>query len=303
MKSEAKKRNSMLFNQVKTAVLLATLSGLLMFIGHYFGGIQGLVTFTVISLFLNGFAYFFSEKMVLNMYRAKPLDKQQYDWIYDMVHELSEQAQIPMPKLWLVPLPIANAFATGRDPHHASVAVTEGILQTLDKSELRGVLAHELSHVKNRDILISTVAATLATAIGFIAHMMRYMAFWGGVPQRGDRRRVNPLALLVIALFMPLAASLIQLAISRAREYVADESGADISHDPLALAAALEKLEQKSKETRLSRFDPVYATTAHLFIVKPFLIGGLATLFSTHPPMKKRVERLRKMYEKMMHVG
>ncbi len=291
-----------MFNQVKTAVLLATLSGLLMMIGSYVGGFNGLVTFTVISLAINGFAYFFSERMVLNMYKAIPLDKEKYSWIYDIVEELAQKENMPMPKMWLVPLPIANAFATGRSPQHASVALTEGILDTLDKAELRGVLAHELSHVKNRDILISTIAATLATAIGFIGNMMRHMLYFGGMRQDGQRR-VNPLALLVIAIFMPLAASLIQLAISRAREYIADDSGAELSHDPLALASALEKLHAKSKEVHFGRFDTQYASTAHMFIVKPFALGGLATLFATHPPMKKRVARLRKMYEKMSGIS
>ena len=292
----------MIFNQVKTAVLLASLSGLLMLIGNYVGGFNGLVMFTIISLAINGFAYFFSERMILAMYKAVPLDKEKYSWIYDIVQELAQKENMPMPKMWLVPMPIANAFATGRSPQHASVAVTEGILEILDKAELRGVLAHELSHVKNRDILISTVAATLATAIGFIATMMRHILFFGGMRQDGQRR-VNPFAILVIAVFMPLAASLIQLAISRAREYIADESGAELSHDPLALASALEKLHAKSKLVHFGRFDTQYASTAHLFIVKPFTLGGLATLFATHPPMQKRVERLRKMYEKMSGIN
>ncbi len=235
----------MLFNQIKTAVLLATLSGILMLMGSYIGGFNGLVIFTVISLFINGFAYFFSDKMVLRMYRAVPLDRDTYSWIYDIVHELAQKENMPMPKLWLVPMSIANAFATGRSPKHAHVAVTEGILKTLDESELRGVLAHELSHVKNRDILIGTVAATLATAIGFFANVMRHMALFG--MSRNGKQRVNPFALVLIMIFMPLAATLIQLAISRSREYLADESGAQLSHDPLALAAALEKLHENVK--------------------------------------------------------
>ncbi len=291
----------MLFNHIKTAVLLATLSGILMALGSYFGGMRGLIIFTIISLFINGYAYFFSDKMVLRMYKAQPLDQNEYGWVYDMVESLAQQAQIPMPKLWLIPLPIANAFATGRGPGHASIGVTEGILNILNKEELRGVLAHELSHITNRDILISTIAATLATAIGFIAQMMRNMAFFGGMSPKGERRG-NPFAVIVIAIFMPLAASLIQLAISRSREFLADESGAELSHDPLALAAALEKLELSAKTRPLSR-SPVHATTAHLFIVKPFTSGGLATLFSTHPPMARRVERLRKIFERMSFTG
>ncbi len=292
----------MWFNQVKTAVLLATMSGVLMLMGSMFGGVNGLILFTIISLIINGFSYFFSERMVLRMYNAEPLDKSKYDWIHEMVHELAQKERMPMPKMWLVPLPIANAFATGRNPQHASVAVTEGILKLLTKQELRGVLAHELSHVKNRDILVGTVAATLATAIGFLANMMQHMAFFGSM-SRDNRQRGNPIGLILIAILMPIAASLIQLAISRSREYLADESGAKLSHDPLALASALEKLHAKSEQVNFASNDTRHASTAHLFIVKPFAIGGLSTLFATHPPVEKRVARLRKMFEKMMHIN
>lgn len=290
-----------MWNQLKTAVLLATLSGLLMLMGSYFGGMNGLITFTFMSLLINGFAYFYSDKMVLRMYQAVPLDQKKYGWVYHIVEELAQKEQMPMPKLWLIPMPIANAFATGRNPHHSSVAVTDGILDLLNESELRGVLAHELSHVKNRDILIGTVAATLATAIGFFANMMQHVALFGGVSRDNDRRG-NPLGLLLITILMPLAATLIQLAISRSREYLADESGAELSHDPLALAAALEKLSLKSEKVHFDATDTQYASTAHLFIVKPFVLGGLAQLFATHPPMEKRIARLRKIYENMMHL-
>jgi heat shock protein HtpX len=290
----------MWFNQLKTAILLATLSGLLMFIGSVFGGVNGLITFFIISLAMNGFAYFFSDKMVLAMYRAKPLDKNKYGWIYEIVEELAAERRMPMPKMWLVDMPLANAFATGRNPQHASVAVTSGILDILDAGELRGVLAHELSHVTNRDILISSIAATLATTIGFLANLMQNMAFFGGMSQ-GERRGPNPLALMVIAILMPIAASLIQLAISRSREYLADESGAELSHDPLALASALEKLEMYAKRVHFPDNDTAHTTTAHLFIVKPFSGAGLSALFATHPPVQKRIERLRQMYEQMIH--
>lgn len=292
----------MWFNQVKTAVLLATLSGLLMLMGSYMGGVNGLIVFTLISLVINGFAYFYSEQMVLKMYQAVPLDKAQYGWIYDIVQELASKEGMPMPKMWLVPLPMANAFATGRNPQHASVAVTEGILKILTPQELRGVLAHELSHVKNRDILIGTVAATLATAIGFFANLMQNMAFYRSMSRDTSEQRSNPIAMIVIAILMPLAASLIQLAISRSREYLADETGAVLSHDPLALASALEKLEATSRQKHFSASDTQHASTAHLFIVNPFLGGGLSTLFATHPPMEKRIARLRKMFEDMMHI-
>jgi heat shock protein HtpX len=204
--------------------------------------------------------------------------------------------------MWYIETPMANAFATGRNPAHASVAVTSGILEILDQNELRGVLAHEISHVKNRDILISSVAAALATAIGFIANMMQQMAFWGTVSSDGERRGPNPLVLLVIAILMPIAASLIQLAISRSREYQADESGAEVSQDPLALASALQKLEQKAHQVHFADNDTAHATTAHLFIVKPFTGAGLSALFSTHPPTQQRIARLRAIYERMHHL-
>ncbi len=291
----------MWFNQVKTAVLLATMSGLLMLMGSYFGGVQGLILFTIISLAINGFAYFYSEQMVLRMYKAVPLDQAKYGWIYDIVHELAQKEGMPMPKMWLVPLPIANAFATGRSPQHASVAVTEGILEILTPEELRGVLSHELSHVKNRDILVGTVAATLATAIGFIANLMQNMAFFGSMSRDNREQRGNPIGLILIAILMPLAATLIQLAITRSREYLADESGAELSHDPLALASALEKLQAKSEQVHFAANDTQHASTAHLFIVKPFAIGGLSSLFATHPPIEKRIALLRKMFEDMRH--
>ncbi|MBA2307152.1 zinc metalloprotease HtpX [Candidatus Dependentiae bacterium] len=293
----------MWFNQVKTAFLLGAMSGLLMLIGGLFGGMSGVIVFFVISLIMNGFAYFFSDKMVLTMYKAKPLDQSTHGWIYDIVSELTTTSGLPMPKLWMVDTPMANAFATGRNPKHSSVAVTSGILSILDPQELRGVLAHEISHIKNRDILISTVAATMATAIGFLANMMQNMAFWGTLSQSSnDRRSINPLVLLVVAILMPIAASLIQLAISRSREYLADESGAEVSHDPLALASALEKLEMRAQQTHFADNDTTHATTAHLFIVKPFSGKGLSSLFSTHPPMQNRVARLRALYEKMMNL-
>ncbi len=290
----------MWFNQVKTAVLLATLSGLLMLFGGLVGGMRGLTVFFIISLIINVIAYFFSDKIVLRMYRAQPLDRTQYDWIYAIVEELAEKSKMPMPKLWLVPMPIANAFATGRNPKHASVAITTGILDILDKEELRGVLAHELSHVINRDILVSTVAATLASTIGFLAQALQNMFMWGGLQRNRDRQGMNPLLLLVVAILMPIAASLIQMAISRAREYLADESGSEISHDPLALASALEKLDAHTKQVHFGRTDVLHATTAHMMIVKPFLPGGITALFSTHPPMHKRIARLRKIYEQMI---
>jgi len=288
-----------MWNQLKTTILLASLAGLLMLIGSLIGGYNGIVVAFIISLLFNAFAYFFSDRMVLNLYNAKPLDRAQYDWIYSMVEDLAQKTNIPMPKLWLVKTPMANAFATGRNPQHASVAVTTGILDILNPEELRGVLAHELSHVINRDILVSSVAATMASAIGYVANMMQNMAFWSS--SSNDREnRPNPIALLFMAILMPIAASLIQLAISRSREYLADESGAHISHDPLALASALEKLQSNIPYAHLKDNDSARATTAHMFIVNPFTGQSISALFSTHPPMKQRIERLRRINEEML---
>jgi len=288
----------MWFNQLKTVILLASMSGLLLLLGGYLGGAQGITIALVLALLMNFFSYFFSDKIVLNLYHAQELDQSQYSWIYDMVKELTQKADLPMPKLWLINTPMANAFATGRNPAHASVAVTTGILNILTRAELRGVLAHEISHVKNRDILISTVAATLATAITYIANMLRYMSFM----QSSDNDRKNGsnvLVLILLAILMPIAASLIQLAISRSREYLADESGAETCHDPLALAAALEKLQTNTAAHHLDNQDTARAATAHLFIVNPFTVQGLMALFSTHPPVSQRIARLRQLFENM----
>lgn len=232
------------------------------------------------------------------MYRAQKLDAEKYSWLYDIVQKLALTMKIPMPKLWLINTPMANAFATGRNPSHASIAVTTGILEVLDTHELRGVLAHELSHVKNRDILVSTIAATVATAIGYLANMIQYAAFWGSM-SNDRRQRGNPIFMLLVAMLMPIAAMLIQLAISRSREYLADETGSHYSHDPLALASALEKLHNNIPRAHMDNKDATRATTAPLFIVHPFTTNGWASLFSTHPPMRKRVERLQKLYEQM----
>ncbi|MFH1643557.1 MAG: zinc metalloprotease HtpX [bacterium] len=279
-------------NQLKTAILLATLSGLLFLLGYWLGGTNGLLFAFIFSLLINFVTYFYSDKIVLKMYGAKPLDKNQFNYIYEMVDELAHNANIPMPKLWYISTNMANAFATGRNPEHASVAVTQGILDVLDKHELRGVLAHELSHVKNRDILIATVAATIATTIAYLADIMRWTFIFGG---GNNKDRGRGIGLLSVSILMPIAAMLIQLAISRSREYLADETGAKISHDPLALAAALEKLHYDAKNKNLKPASNAQTSTASLFIVYPFSGNGFVNLFSTHPPMEKRIERLRKM--------
>lgn len=285
----------MWYNQLKTVVLLATLSGIFMLVGGYMGGSSGVTIAFIISLVMNYFAYFYSDKMVLKMYNAQELNKNQYPEIYNMVQELTAKDGIPMPKLYLINTPMANAFATGRNPQHASVAVTTGILGLLDLRELRGVLAHEISHVKNRDILISTIAATIATAIGYAANLLRFMSIAGD----NDNRKRNPLVMLLLVIFMPIAASLIQLAISRSREYMADESGAHLCEDPMALASALKKLQMNIGQHHLHNDDTSRAMTAHLFIVQPFTAGSLSALFSSHPPMAQRIAQLQEIYASM----
>jgi len=288
----------MIFNWIKTAVLLAALSGLLLFFGALFGGSSGLQIALFIALLMNIVTYFFSEKIVLKMYRAKPLDQERYPHVYRTVQELTQSMHIPIPKLWIIDSPMANAFATGRNPKHASVAITSGIMQILDDHELRGVLAHELAHIKNRDILIATIAATIATAIGYMASMLHHFAFWGALSGSSRRRGSNPLVMILVAILMPIAAALIQLAISRSREYLADEAGARHSKDPLALASALEKLHTATQHNHIKQ-EKNKMSTASLFIVHPFSGKGMVNLFSTHPPVTQRIARLQKMYEKM----
>ncbi len=285
----------MFWNQVKTVLLLGGLSGLLLLIGAWAGGQTGLTFALIMAFLMNAIAYFWADKIVLTMYGAQELDKKKYSKIYDIVEDLAQNAGIPMPKLWYIPTQMANAFATGRNPEHSSVAVTQGILDILEDHELRGVLAHELAHIKNRDILIASVAATLATAIGYLANMIRWAAIFGGFGGRDSENRGGGLGALLIALIMPIAALLIQLAISRSREYLADESGAEFAHDPLALASALEKLHRGVKIHHEEPISPAQTATASLFIVYPFSGSGWINLFSTHPPMEKRIELLKKM--------
>lgn len=281
------------YNQIKTVFLLGSLSGLLLFMGAMIGGQSGLTIALIMALIMNIVAYFFSDSIVLSMYKAKPLDKHEYAWIYQTVSDMAHKMDIPMPKLWLINHPMANAFATGRNPAHASVAVTTGILNLLNKRELTGVLAHELSHVKNRDILVSTIAAVLATAIGYLASMLRFNAFFG---RRDEQQgKGNGLFMLLAAMIMPFAATLLQLAISRSREYLADETGADCCKDPEGLASALEKLHNHIPDASLNKQDVEKASTAPLFIVHPFSGSDWTALFSTHPPIATRIARLRNM--------
>lgn len=270
-------------NIFKTGLLLTALTLLLVFLGRSFGGKQGMIIALLFAVAMNFFAYFFSDKLALAMYRAQPVTREQLPRVYNIVERLTQRAGLPMPKLFVVPNESPNAFATGRNPRHASVAVTAGVLELLSDEELEGVLAHELGHVRNRDILISSIAATLAGAITVLA---RWGMFFGG--GRGDRDRGAGAGALLMLLLAPLAALLIQLAVSRSREYGADESGADLTGNPYALASALEKLDAYSKRRPLVASP----STAHLFIVQPLLGADLASLFATHPPIAKRIARL-----------
>ena len=278
-------------NALKTTLLLAVLTGLLLWIGEYFGGSQGLVIALVFAGAMNLGSYWFSDRIVLAMYRAQPLTDENAPDLFRIVRELAVAAQMPMPRVYLIPSESPNAFATGRSPEHAAVAVTEGIMRLLSKDELRGVLAHELSHVKNRDTLISAIAATLAGVILWIANMAKWAAIFGGMRRDERDEGGGALGLLVMIIVAPIAATLIQLAISRAREYEADATGARMSHAPGALAAALEKIAVESGRIPL----PAGPATAHLWIVNPMRGNWLANLFSTHPPIEERIRRLRTM--------
>jgi heat shock protein HtpX len=238
---------------------------------------------------MNFFSYFYSDKLALAMYRAQPVTREQLPRVYQVVEQLTQRAGLPMPKIYVIPTDSPNAFATGRNPKHAAVAVTSGILNLLNDEELEGVIAHELGHVRNRDILTSSIAATLAGAITMLAHIARWGMIFGGYGGRDDRDRGGGgLGALLMLILAPIAAVLIQLAVSRSREYEADATGAHITGNPYALASALEKLEAYSKRLPLQASP----NTAHLFIVAPMIGGGIAGLFSTHPPMAKRIERL-----------
>jgi heat shock protein HtpX len=278
-------------NALKTTALLAVLTGLLMWVGQYLGGPQGLVVALVFAAAMNLGSYWFSDRLVLAMYRARPLTDGDAPELFRIVRELAVGAHMPMPRVYLIPTDSPNAFATGRSPNHAAVAVTEGILRLLSADELRGVLAHELSHVKNRDTLISAVAATLAGVVMMIARMAQWAAIFGGM-RRDDREEGGGvLGFLFMIIVAPLAAMLIQLAISRAREYQADATGAQLSHAPQSLASALEKIATVSGRIPL----PAGPATAHLWIVNPLRGNWLANLFSTHPPIEERIRRLRTM--------
>jgi len=276
-------------NALKTALLLGLLTGFMILVGDWLGGQRGMVLALAFAAVMNFVSYFFSDKIALMTYRAQPVTREQLPRVYEVVERITQRQGVPMPKIYVIPTESPNAFATGRNPSHASVAVTQGILNLLDDEELEGVLAHELGHVRNRDILISSIAATLAGAITILARMAYWGALFGGLGGRDREERggggIGALFMLILA---PIAAMLIQLAVSRSREYAADATGAHFTGNPYALARALQKLDAYSKRI------PMVASpsSAHLFIVQPLLGMNFASLFSTHPPIRKRIERL-----------
>ncbi len=274
-------------NSIKTTLLLGALTGLILVAGQLLGGRSGMLLALGCAALLNFGAYWFSDKIVLARYRAKPVPEAEAPRLHAMLDRLVARGGLPKPRLYILPEKAANAFATGRNPAHAAVAVTAGLLETMDAEETEGVIAHELAHIKNRDILISSVAATIAGAITFLASIARWGAIFGGFGSRDGERGANPLGLLFLAILAPVAALIIQMAVSRSREYAADATGAEMAGNPYGLARALEKLD------RASRRIPLEATpaTSHLFIVMP-LGGGLGRLFSTHPPIEERIRRL-----------
>ena len=274
-------------NMIRTTLLLAGLTGILLLIGGYFGGRGGMLIALIFSILMNFGTYWYSDKLVLKMYKARELTVAEAPELFGMVENLAANAGLPMPRLYIVDNPMPNAFATGRDPKHAAVAVTTGITRILNRDELAGVISHELAHVRNRDTLISTIAATLAGVITFIANMAQWSLIFGG----GDDDGANPLGVLAMAILAPLAATIVQLAISRGREFEADAGGAKISGKPLSLASALAKLESGNNAVR----SDVNPSTAHMFIVNPLKGKAVASLFSTHPSTEERIARLRSM--------
>ncbi len=285
-------------NTAKTGILMVGLTVLLVMVGGTLGGIYGgeggatsfaLIAF-VIAMAMNGFSYWFSDKLVLKMYKAEEVTEQSSPEFYRTVRNLAQRADLPMPKVYIIPSDAPNAFATGRNPQNAAVAATRGILKVLSRDELAGVMAHELAHVKNRDILIGTIAAAVAGAISMMATMAQFAMIFGG-GRRDDRDGGSIIPLIATAILAPIAAALIQMAISRSREYQADATGAKICGNPLWLANALEKLDRASRRVAIDA-NPA---TAHMFIVNPLRGGGMSSLFSTHPPMKERIERLQNM--------
>ena len=287
-------------NTLRTTILLAVLTALLIWIGDMLGGRQGAIIALLLAGGMNFFSYWFSDKIVIKMYSGQEVTAGDDPELYGLVQDLTQRAGLPMPKVYVLPQDTPNAFATGRNPEHAAVAVTDGIRRILTKRELAGVLGHELSHVKHRDILVSTIAATLAGAIGYLAQMAQWaMIFGGGRDRDEEGGGGNIFGLIVMMIVAPLAAMLIQMAVSRSREYGADEGGAKVTGDPLALASALRKLQMGAQNIPLEVNNATANATAHMFIVNPLTGHGLASLFSTHPPMEERIARLEAMAGKM----
>ncbi|MBX2991328.1 MAG: zinc metalloprotease HtpX [Bacteroidetes bacterium] len=277
-------------NNLKTLLLMTVMTVLLIFIGNLLGGQGGMIIAFIIAAAMNFGSYWFSDKIVLKMYKAQELTREQAPDLFYMTEEMTRRAGLPMPKLYLIPGEQPNAFATGRDPEHAAVAVTEGIMRLLPRDELKGVIGHELAHVKHRDILIGSIAATMAGAISMIANMAQWAMIFGG-GRHSDDREGSPIAGIVMMIVAPIAAMLIQMAISRSREYLADKGGAEMAGNPRSLANALRRLHAGTKQIPMDASP----ATAHMFIVNPLTGGGLASLFSTHPPMEERVKRLEAM--------
>ena len=286
-----------MFNLMKTAILMAAITALFMLLGRMLGGQTGMMLALVLALGMNFFSYWFSDQIVLKMYKAREVDDSTAPQFVAMVRELAQNAGIPMPKVYLIDEDAPNAFATGRNPAHAAVAATTGIIRVLSARELRGVMAHELAHVKHRDILISTVSATMAGAIGMLAN---FAMMFGG--RSSDGQRSNPIAGIAVALLAPLAASLIQMAISRAREFEADRGGAEISGDPAALASALDKIHRFAQGLPMEAAER-HPETAQMMIMNPLSAGGLRGLFSTHPPTEERVAALMHLAQAMAQAG
>ncbi len=278
-------------NKFRTFALMAGLTALFVVIGNALGGQTGMFIAFTLAIAMNFFSYWFSDKIVLKMYGAQQVSQSEAPELYNMVRTLATRASLPMPKVYIIPSEQPNAFATGRNPENAAVAVTEGIMRILNRDELAGVIGHELAHIKNRDILIGTIAATIAGAISMIANIAQFSMLFGGDRSEDEEGGMNPIAALVSIIVAPIAAMLIQMAISRAREYMADEDGARIAGNPRYLSNALRKLHNAAQQISMAATP----ATAHMFIVSPFSGGGLASLFSTHPPMEKRVARLESM--------